>query len=73
MSTEWFKLNEEKFNLYKVINDTLGIKTAVHTSYYFDYALLFNGILSYFGEYVTFENYQKYSLEEHTEYFNTYC
>ncbi|AIQ55695.1 hypothetical protein [Paenibacillus borealis] len=74
LNTEWFKLNEKQFNLYKVINDVFKIrKNAMYTSYFFDYELLFSEILGYFGEYVSYEKYQNYSIEEHAELFNTTC
>ncbi|MGO4699435.1 hypothetical protein AB4Z50_34925 [Paenibacillus sp. 2TAB26] len=74
LSKDWFNLNEEQFNLYKVINNILkSEKTSVYHSFYFDHTILFIGILSYVSEYSTYSDYQKNSLEIHAEYFNTYC
>lgn len=77
LSEKWFELEEERFNLYKLIYDVLIIG---HTEYwaamtlsYGDQCNSFYSLLRYFGGLKDYEEYKNIDTKIHSEYYNASC
>lgn len=77
LSEKWFELDEERFNLYKLIYDVLIIG---HTEYwtamtmsYGDQCNSFYSLLRYFGGLKDYEEYKNIDTKMHSEYYNASC
>ena len=76
LSKEWFDINEEKFNLYKLIAKTINNKFPYYwstcISIYFDIFFEFLAIINYFEGYDSYIEYKKHSIQKHLEKFENF-
>lgn len=76
LSKEWFDINEEKFNLYKLIAKTINNKFPYYwstcISIYFDIFFEFLAIINYFEGYDSYIEYKKHGIQEHLEKFENF-
>lgn len=71
LSKEWFEIDEERFNLYKLIAKTIKKKFPYYwstcISIYFDIFYEFLAIVNYFDGYANYSEYKKQSIQKHLE------
>lgn len=79
LSEDWFRVNNEQFNLYKKVGNVFGSKKrrkihyTVFSSVYPGNASVVFSLIYYIGkEYTTFADYQSVSLKKHRELFNVF-
>jgi|SRR5690554_1967286 len=73
---EWFKLNKRQFELYQDINNYL-VKLnnffVIYTGRYSDDVIVLTSLIQYIGFiHEKFDDFDKISLEEHQDRFNSY-
>ena len=77
LSSDWFKLKPEHFELYQIAYRVLVHKQqsywATMTWSYFDQILVFYTLLRYIASYDRYEDFIKYPPELHAEYYNSAC
>lgn len=73
---EWFKLNQKQFTLYQDINNylvKLNNYFVIYTGRYSDDVIVMTSLVQYIGFlHDKYEEFNKISLEEHQERFNSY-
>lgn len=77
LSSDWFKLKPEHFELYQMAYRVLVHKQqsywATMTWSYFDQVSVFYTLLRYIASYNRYEDFIKYPPELHAEYYNSAC
>lgn len=77
LSDEWFDIQQKHFQLYKKIYEVLIVQQehywATMTWSYNDQAAMFYSLLRYFSSFSSFNEFKKYSLHEHAEFYNSAC
>lgn len=69
LNEKWFIIKEKQFNLYKIIAKYINMEEdifyATFISIYFDLFVEFIGLIKYFDQYTTYEEYSRITHEEH--------
>ena len=77
LSSEWFDIDEKKFNLYCLICRALFEEHQHHwtimTTSYADQVVLFSSLIKYFAYLQDFKSYKTIKSNKHSEYFNSLC
>lgn len=77
INIEWFKINENQYNLYASISKLINSKKNTYWSSFTgsnsDDLIIFVSLVHYFGDFnESFEEYCEYSFEAHVKRFNSY-
>lgn len=75
LTSNWFDISEESFNLYNTIYDVLfgNRYPIINIGYYFDPILYFFAFLKYIKQYYSFEDFSALSSEIHAENCDICC
>lgn len=77
LSTEWFNLSEEQFDLYKKLYEVLIVPHQEYwtcmTLSYNDQVMTFFTLIRYISSYKDYDRFKQTSVELHAEYYNNAC
>lgn len=77
LSSKWFDIDKERFDLYHLIYDTLIVNQehywAAMTMSYCDQVVMFYTLIRYFAGYNSYMDYRRVESKMHSEYYNTSC